>query len=118
MATTYGNLKKHKDSKHKGIRYPCDQCDFSATTLSNLKAHKNAKHLGIRFPCDKCEYSANQRQSLKRHKKSKHNIVEEDSGDMKKGMGRRVPKETKGSITELMQEVGCRVVLVSVSIVY
>jgi len=46
-------------------------------------------------------------------------IVEEDSGDMKKGMGRRrVSKDTKGSATELMQEVGCRVVLVSVSIVY
>ena len=43
-------------AKHKGIRYPCDQCDISATTSSNLNAHKKAKHLGIRFPCDKCEY--------------------------------------------------------------
>ena len=44
--------------------------------------------------------------------KSKHKIDKEDSGDMKKGMRRRVPKDTKESATELIQEVGCRIVLV------
>ena len=60
----------------------------------------------IRFPCDKCEYAANLPRSLKRHMKSKHKIDKEDSGDMKKGMRRRVPKDTKESATELIQEVG------------
>ena len=30
-----GALKRHKDIKHKGIKYPCDQCEYAATTLDN-----------------------------------------------------------------------------------
>ena len=52
------NLKTHKKSKHEGIRYPCDMCDFAGSTSSNLKVHKEAKHEGIRNPCDICEYAA------------------------------------------------------------
>ena len=42
------SLKRHKESKHEGIRYPCDQCGYAATTVSNLKQHKESKHEGIR----------------------------------------------------------------------
>ena len=41
------DLKRHKEAKHEGIRYPCDQCEFAATRISLLKRHKEAKHEGI-----------------------------------------------------------------------
>ena len=51
-------LKKHKEARHKGIRYPCPQYDYAATTIRNLTLHKKSKHEGIRCPCDQCEYTA------------------------------------------------------------
>ena len=27
------------ESKHKGVRYPCDRCEYAATTASSLKQH-------------------------------------------------------------------------------
>ena len=65
-------LKKHKEDKHEGIRYPCDQCEYSATQISNLKIHKKTKHGGIRYPCDQCDLVCASKQTLKRHKESKH----------------------------------------------
>ena len=59
-------------SKHEGIKYPCDQCEYSAVNLSNLKQHKEIKHEGIRYPCDNCDYSASTLQHLKQHKEIKH----------------------------------------------
>ena len=50
-------LRHHKKSKHEGIRYPCDLCDYAATTLTNLKKHKKSKHEGIRYPCDQCDFA-------------------------------------------------------------
>ena len=42
MAATSGNLNIHKQYKHEGIRYTCDQCDFMATQSGHLKRHKGA----------------------------------------------------------------------------
>ena len=36
-----GNLKKHRESIHEGVRYPCDQCDYRATTKGNLEKHNS-----------------------------------------------------------------------------
>ena len=51
-------LKQHKQSKHDGVRYPCDQCDYAATDPSNLNKHQQSKQRGVRYPCDQCDYSA------------------------------------------------------------
>ena len=32
-------------SKPEGMRYPCDQCEYSATGTSNLRRHKKRQHL-------------------------------------------------------------------------
>ena len=65
-------MTKHKQNKHAGIRYPCDQCEYIATLQSNLKIHKQSNHEGIRYPCDQCDYAATQLFALKKHKQSKH----------------------------------------------
>ena len=37
-------LKAHKDSKHNGIKYSCDECDYVANTKSILKGNIESKH--------------------------------------------------------------------------
>ena len=37
VATTTGDLKKHIESKHKGVIYPYSQCYHTATNVRNLK---------------------------------------------------------------------------------
>ena len=71
-ATKVSNLKRHKESKHEGIRYTCDQCEYVTTGSSHLKQHIKSKHEGIRYPCDQCGYAATQLRYLKKHKESKH----------------------------------------------
>ena len=70
--TAVSILNKHKKSKHKGIRYLCDQCEYTASDLGNLKRHKRSEHEGIRYPCDQCEYAAIRHLNLKYHKNAKH----------------------------------------------
>ena len=55
----------HKESKHEGVRYSFDQCDYFATEAGNLKKHKRYKHEGICYPCDQCDYVANKASNLK-----------------------------------------------------
>ena len=37
--------RKRKEVKLKGIRYPCDQCDYAATRAIYLRMHKKRNHL-------------------------------------------------------------------------
>ena len=39
-----GDLKKHVEAIHEGVRYPCDQCDYRATQPGNVKRHETLKH--------------------------------------------------------------------------
>ena len=46
-AAQKGSMKTHLDSKHKGIKYNCDQCDFKASAAGWLKRHRASQHEGI-----------------------------------------------------------------------
>ena len=67
-----GNLNRHVQSKHAGLRYPCTKCDYQATTQQHLDNHTNSKHIGVKYPCTKCDYKATQKSSLKKHYDSIH----------------------------------------------
>ena len=67
-----GNLKTHIQSKHEGISYICDHCDYKATTKFYLKEHVQSKHKGISYNCDQCEFKATTKSYLKEHVQSKH----------------------------------------------
>ena len=77
LQPTKNMLKQHKESKHEGVRYPCDECEYSANRLANLKMHKQSKHDGVRYPCDQCEYSASYKSELNKHKRMKHTNTQE-----------------------------------------
>ena len=51
-------LKKHKASKHKGTRYPCDQCSHVATTKDLLNQHVQLSHKDLSLLGDQCDYTA------------------------------------------------------------
>ena len=70
--TTKGNLKTHKMSVHRNVKYPCDQCEHKATEKGHLKTHKKSVHENIKYPCNQCEYKATTQSNLKRHKISVH----------------------------------------------
>ena len=71
-ATKQDQLKRHKQNKHEGFRYPSDQCEYIASTQSFLISHKKFKHDGIRYPCDQCNYSTIQLSALKRQRTAIH----------------------------------------------
>ena len=44
MPSQMSNLKQRKKSKHEKVRYPCEQCTFTASKPSHVKRHKKTKH--------------------------------------------------------------------------
>jgi len=59
-------------SQASQVMISCDQCDYHTPFKGNLKKHKEAKHDGIKYPCDKCDYAATQKQSLMVHMRKMH----------------------------------------------
>ena len=75
LATQQSHLKTHKQSKHEGVIYSCDECDHRAMTQSNLKQHQESKHEGVIYSCNQCNYKATYQPHLRTHKQSKHEGV-------------------------------------------
>ena len=50
-------IKNHKESAH-AVKYSCNQCNHQAGKPSKLEQHIKTKHLGVRYPCDHCDYKA------------------------------------------------------------
>ena len=66
------DLKLHRLSKHEGVRYPCNQCDYLAISQRNCNVHKQSVHQGVKYSCELCDYTASMPKSVKRHTQSKH----------------------------------------------
>ena len=50
--TTRKELRIHTKAIHKN--FLCDTCEFKTSMPCLLKIHKNSKHLGIKYPCNIC----------------------------------------------------------------
>ncbi len=59
--TIKSNLAKHKHYRNGEVRYDCDQCNGIFMWQEN---HKNPKHEGIRFYCDQCDVNLHNRETL------------------------------------------------------
>ena len=64
------SLNNHKQLKHKGITYDCNQCEYKAATMDSLKVLKQSQHERFEYICVEFEYGA--KQALNIYKQSKH----------------------------------------------
>ena len=57
--------------------YKCVECEAIYNSKHALYYHTRSKHEGVRYSCNQCEYQATQQGNLKRHKQSvhKHNKI-------------------------------------------
>merc|ERR1719470_505200 len=65
-------LEEHKRTKHLGITYSCDECDFRARSKNNLSQHIKSKHEGIRYKCNHCPTNFVTRHYLQIHIQTIH----------------------------------------------
>ena len=56
---TRKTLRFHTDNKHRGIFYPCKDCDYKGSRKTNLARHVAIVHeMNRPWPCDMCSYAA------------------------------------------------------------
>ena len=53
----------------------CNICDLRYSSKSKLKRHVNSKHLEIKFPCHECGKKFSDADSVKRHIDSVHKRI-------------------------------------------
>ena len=51
QAILQGNLTKHLQLKHKGVKYACNQCDKKFMQQITLTRHIHSIHEGVKYPC-------------------------------------------------------------------
>ena len=72
------HLQPHVESKHEGIVFHCNYCDYKANRKDGLKSHIRIKHSismldeGIIFPCEECDFKGKTKSYLRAHIKYKH----------------------------------------------
>ena len=66
------DMLTHCRSKHGGIRYPCNLCDFQATLRLNLMEHMHSKHDSFKYPCNQYEYEFTTAHNLHMHIEKEH----------------------------------------------
>ena len=55
---TKGSLRMHTNSMHEEAEWKkCDHCDYKAKTYHVLDTHVGSKHNGVTFICDQCDFS-------------------------------------------------------------
>ena len=65
----------HKETKHEGMRYICDQCDNTFARFHVLNRHRASKHDGMRYNCTKCSATFSWKSSIFKHNKLNHVTV-------------------------------------------
>jgi len=70
------HFKRHVDSQHYNVKFPCDRCDSSFASRDHLNRHIKIVHDKIRaYQCDDCPFAAKRNGQLKKHKEMHHTIA-------------------------------------------
>lgn len=81
---TNETLQKHIRFHHnKEQSFPCQICCKKFTCHTDLRIHMNI-HKGIRFPCADCDNSFSNRSNLLRHIKQRHQEINDDRKEKEK----------------------------------
>ena len=65
-------MKHHYEIIHKGLRIPCNKCDYKTGNTSHLEEHIDSVHLGIKYDCPVCGKRITHKSHVRRHCKIKH----------------------------------------------
>ena len=52
----------------KTLIYVCEQCEYEANVVKTLRVNSESRHEGIKYPCDQCKHVALSKRSHKFHK--------------------------------------------------
>ena len=74
-ATQRGYLQIHKQSKHEGLKYGCDQCNYEASGKGQVQKHKESKHEDLKYGCGNCDFTTSRKEYLARHRQVKHECM-------------------------------------------
>jgi hypothetical protein len=69
-----GQLYRHVQSVHEGVKHDCTYCRKSFSTIDSLGRHVKVAHENIRYNCDHCESSYTSTSAIKRHKLKHHSL--------------------------------------------
>ena len=65
-------VRKHKQDVHRKRKtYKCDKCDFKTVDRSYIYEHNN-RHKGVRFPCNECDKIFCFPSGVRKHKRDVH----------------------------------------------
>ena len=78
MLKEYACCVGHVKAVHEGIKYNCDQCDYTAIQKRLSIIHKQYEHEEMK--CDKCEYKKVAKNILLRHKQYEHEVIKNRPG--------------------------------------
>ena len=59
-------------TKHKVIRFDCDQCVYQGTDEDKLGVHKKKAHEAMVHACDQCHFNSSTLGELNEHVDTKH----------------------------------------------
>ena len=72
-------MRWHEETRHKGVTYKCDQCDFETQHRTSVMRHKKQIHsktiIKTIIMCEMCNYSGKSKQGLKIHQRFVHEDV-------------------------------------------
>ena len=75
MTTKLQDKTRHIQSRHKAVKYACNQCDYQAIVHRNLTSHIQSRHKGVKYACNQCDCQFTSQDSLTKHIQSKHDGV-------------------------------------------
>ena len=67
-------LVGHVKSVHKGMKYNCYQCDYTA--IQNWLPIRHKQHVDEEMKCEKCECKTVAKKNLVRHKRYEHEGIQ------------------------------------------
>ena len=68
----YVKMHQHKRSKHEGLLYTCDECEYKSEYKPNLDQHKRYVHSAKLINCTQCEYLSSTKRAMTRHIQNVH----------------------------------------------
>ena len=63
-------MRRHVESVHRGVVYPCEECGKVFKTESGLKRHQKSHKEVKELSCEHCGKTFNRKENLKRHNSS------------------------------------------------